>query len=81
MPTKREQLEKNGGGWSPEEEAAYKAPLLEQYERQSSAYYATARLWDDGIIDPGATRSTLAFGLAVASAAPAEATKFGVFRM
>jgi 3-methylcrotonyl-CoA carboxylase beta subunit len=78
---KREQLEKSGASWSPEEEAAYKAPLLEQYERQSSAYYATARLWDDGIIDPRATRSVLAFGLSVASGAPIEPTKFGVFRM
>ncbi len=78
---KREQLEKNGVSWPPEEEVAYKAPLLEQYERQSNAYYASARLWDDGIIDPRATRSTLAFGLAVAAGAPLEATKFGVFRM
>jgi 3-methylcrotonyl-CoA carboxylase beta subunit len=78
---KREQLEKNDQTWSAEEEAAYKAPLLEQYERQSSAYYATARLWDDGIIDPLATRSALAFGLATAACAPVEPTRFGVFRM
>jgi 3-methylcrotonyl-CoA carboxylase beta subunit len=78
---KREQLEKSGSSWSAEEEAAYRAPLLEQYERQSSAYYATARLWDDGIIDPKATRSALAFGLEVASGAPIEETRFGVFRM
>ena len=78
---KREQLEKANQTWSAEEEAAYKAPLLEQYERQSSAYYATARLWDDGIIDPQATRSTLALGLAVAAGAPVEPTRFGVFRM
>jgi 3-methylcrotonyl-CoA carboxylase beta subunit len=78
---KREQLEKSGAAWSAEEEVAYKAPLIEQYERQSSAYYATARLWDDGIIDPKATRATLAFGLAIASGAPVEPTKFGVFRM
>jgi 3-methylcrotonyl-CoA carboxylase beta subunit len=78
---KREQLEKNDRTWSAEDEAAYKAPLLEQYERQSSAYYATARLWDDGIIDPLATRSALAFGLATAACAPVEPTRFGVFRM
>jgi 3-methylcrotonyl-CoA carboxylase beta subunit len=78
---KREQLEKSGAAWSAGDEAAYKAPLLEQYERQSSAYYATARLWDDGIIDPQATRATLAFGLTIASATPVEPTKFGVFRM
>jgi 3-methylcrotonyl-CoA carboxylase beta subunit len=78
---KREQLEKGGASWSSEEEAAYKAPLLEQYDRQSSAWYATSRLWDDGIIDPKATRSTLSFGLAVAAGAPIEPTRYGVFRM
>jgi 3-methylcrotonyl-CoA carboxylase beta subunit len=78
---KREQLERGGAAWSAEDEAAWKAPLIEQYERQSSAWYATARLWDDGIIDPKATRATLAFGLAVASGAPVEPTQFGVFRM
>jgi 3-methylcrotonyl-CoA carboxylase beta subunit len=78
---KREQLEKSGQGWSREEEDAYKSPILEQYARQSSAYYATARLWDDGIIDPKATRTTLAFGLATAARSPREKTTFGVFRM
>jgi 3-methylcrotonyl-CoA carboxylase beta subunit len=78
---KREQLERDGTAWSQADEEAYKAPILEQYGRQSSAYYATARLWDDGIIDPRATRSTLAFGLAVAAQVPAEKTRFGVFRM
>ena len=53
---KREQHEKNNTPWSSDEEAAYKSPILEQYERQSSAYYATARLWDDGILDPAETR-------------------------
>jgi 3-methylcrotonyl-CoA carboxylase beta subunit len=78
---KREQLEKSGATWSAEDETAYKAPLLEQYERQSSAYYATARLWDDGIIDPKTTRSMLALGLDIAAAVPLEQTRFGVFRM
>jgi 3-methylcrotonyl-CoA carboxylase beta subunit len=78
---KRDQIEKSGQTWPPEDEAAFKAPILEQYARQSSAYYATARLWDDGIIDPKATRSTLGLGLAVAADAPREPTKFGVFRM
>jgi 3-methylcrotonyl-CoA carboxylase beta subunit len=78
---KRDALAKSGAEWPAEEEAAYKAPLLEQYARQSSAYYATARLWDDGIIDPLATRSTLAFGLDLAAQVPPEPTVFGVFRM
>jgi 3-methylcrotonyl-CoA carboxylase beta subunit len=78
---KRDALEKNGGAWSAEDEATFKAPLLEQYTRQSSAYYATARLWDDGIIAPRDTRHRLAQGLAIAANAPIEPTRFGVFRM
>ncbi len=78
---KRDALEKNGGAWSAEDEAAFKAPLLEQYARQSSAYYATARLWDDGIIAPRDTRRVLSLGLAAAANAPIAPTKFGVFRM
>ena len=78
---KREALEKNGRAWSQEDEDAYKAPILAQYAVQSSAYYATARLWDDGIIDPKNTRAMLAEGLAIASQAPIEKTSFGVFRM
>ena len=78
---KREALRESGVEWSAEDEGAYKAPVLTQYEKQSSAYYATARLWDDGIIDPKETRAVLAVGLAIASAAPAEKTTFGVFRM
>ena len=78
---KREQLEKSGAVWSQAEEDAYKTPILEQYAHQSSAYYATARLWDDGIIDPKTTRDTLALGLAIAADGPIERTTFGVFRM
>jgi 3-methylcrotonyl-CoA carboxylase beta subunit len=78
---KREQLQKTGTAWTAEEEDAYKAPILEQYARQSSAYYATARLWDDGVISPTATRSVLASGLALAARTPVEPTTFGVFRM
>jgi 3-methylcrotonyl-CoA carboxylase beta subunit len=78
---KRDALEKNGTAWSEEDEAAFKAPILEQYARQSSAYYASARLWDDGIIAPGDTRRVLALGLAAAAHAPPEPTRFGVFRM
>jgi 3-methylcrotonyl-CoA carboxylase beta subunit len=78
---RREALERRGGQWSEQEEEAFKAPLLEQYARQSSAWYATARLWDDGVIDPKDTRAVLAFGLRVSLNAPIEPTRFGVFRM
>ena len=78
---KRDALEKAGMPWTAEEETRFKAPVQEQYERQSSAYYATARLWDDGIIDPLDTRKVLALGLAAALNAPIERTTFGVFRM
>jgi len=78
---KRDALGKSGSAGSAQDEEAYKAPILEQYARQSSAYYASARLWDDGVIDPKDTRSVLALGLAIAAQAPAERTAFGVFRM
>jgi 3-methylcrotonyl-CoA carboxylase beta subunit len=78
---KREALEKSGGAWSKKEEDAFKAPIVEQYARQSSATYASARLWDDGIIDPKDTRATLALGLSASLNAPIEETRFGVFRM
>jgi 3-methylcrotonyl-CoA carboxylase beta subunit len=78
---RREALEKSGKDWSEKDEAAFKAPIVEQYERQSNAYYATARLWDDGIIDPRDTRRMLAHGLSVSLNAPIEPTRFGVFRM
>jgi 3-methylcrotonyl-CoA carboxylase beta subunit len=78
---KREALEKTGTEWSAKEEDAFKAPILEQYARQSSAYYATARLWDDGIIDPKDTRGTLTLGISASLNAPIPETRFGVFRM
>ena len=78
---RRDALEKSGQAWTAEEEEAFKAPVLAQYEAQSSAYYATARLWDDGIIDPKNTRGMLALALAIAAHGPVEKTKFGVFRM
>ncbi len=78
---KREALEKSGKTWSEDDERAFKAPILEQYAQQSSAYYATARLWDDGIIDPLETRHMLALGLSAALNAPIKKTAFGVFRM
>jgi acetyl-CoA carboxylase carboxyltransferase component len=70
-----------GDALSADEQAAFKAPILATYETEGSAYYATARLWDDGIIDPADTRDVLALGLAAARYAPPEPTRFGVFRM
>jgi 3-methylcrotonyl-CoA carboxylase beta subunit len=78
---KRDGIEKDGGKWSKEEEEAFKAPIRDQYERQGHPYYATARLWDDGVIDPADTRRVLGLALATAMNAPVEETKFGVFRM
>jgi 3-methylcrotonyl-CoA carboxylase beta subunit len=78
---KRDGIEAKGGAWSMEEEEAFKAPIRRQYEEQGHPYYATARLWDDGIIDPADTRRVLALGLAAALNAPIPETKFGVFRM
>jgi 3-methylcrotonyl-CoA carboxylase beta subunit len=78
---KRDGIEGKGGAWSAEEEAAFKAPLLAQYEHQGHPYYATARLWDDGVIDPADTRRVLALGLSASLNAPIPETKFGVFRM
>jgi 3-methylcrotonyl-CoA carboxylase beta subunit len=78
---KRDGIEARGGTWSAEEERAFKAPLLEQYEHQGHPYYASARLWDDGVIDPADTRRVLGLSLAATLNAPIPATKFGVFRM
>jgi 3-methylcrotonyl-CoA carboxylase beta subunit len=78
---KRDGIEAKGGQWSAEEEAAFKAPIREQYEHQGHPYYATARLWDDGVIDPVDTRRVLALGLSAALNAPIPEPKFGVFRM
>ena len=78
---KRDGIEAKGGQWSMEEEEAFKAPIRRQYEDQGHPYYATARLWDDGVIDPADTRRVLALGLAATRNAPIEDTKFGLFRM
>jgi 3-methylcrotonyl-CoA carboxylase beta subunit len=78
---RRDGLEAQGKTWSAEDEAAFMAPTRQQFETQSDPYYATARLWDDGIVDPAQTRDALALGLAVALAAPRAAGRFGVFRM
>ena len=78
---RRDALEARGEAWPAEEEEAFKRPIRAQYETQGHPYYATARLWDDGIIDPADTRRVLALGLSAALNAPAEPTRFGVFRM
>jgi 3-methylcrotonyl-CoA carboxylase beta subunit len=78
---RRDSLESQGKPWSEAEEAAFKAPIRAQYETQGHPYYATARLWDDGIIDPADTRMVLGLGLSAALNAPIERTQFGIFRM
>ncbi|MEW6705992.1 MAG: carboxyl transferase domain-containing protein [Pseudomonadota bacterium] len=78
---RRDGIEAKGGTWSPEEEEAFKAPIRRQYEAQGHPYYASARLWDDGVIDPTDTRRVLALGLSAALNAPIPETKFGVFRI
>ncbi len=78
---KRAQIEAGGAEWAAEEEAAFKQPIREQYERQGHPYYASARLWDDGVIDPLDTRRVLTLCLAAARNAPPEQTRFGLFRM
>ncbi len=78
---KRDGIEGRGGAWSAEEEAAFKEPLRAQYEREGHPYYATARLWDDGIIDPADTRRVLALAMSASLNAPIAETRFGVFRM
>ena len=78
---KRDGIESRGGAWSTDEEQAFKQPIRAQYEHQGHPYYATARLWDDGVIDPADTRTVLGLGLRAALNAPIEATKFGIFRM
>jgi len=78
---KRDGIEGKGGQWSMEEEEAFKAPIKSQYETQGHPYFATARLWDDGVIDPADTRRVLALGLSASLNAPIADTTFGLFRM
>jgi 3-methylcrotonyl-CoA carboxylase beta subunit len=78
---RRDNIESAGGSWSAEEEAKFKQPIREQYEREGHPYHATARLWDDGIIAPAETRNVLALALTAALNAPIPETRFGVFRM
>jgi 3-methylcrotonyl-CoA carboxylase beta subunit len=78
---RRDGLERSGQEWSAEDEEAFKAPIREQYETQGSPYYSTARLWDDGVIDPADTRRILGMALSVTSAVPVPEPSYGVFRM
>ncbi len=78
---RRDNIEAQGKTWSAEDEAAFRAPVEAQYEAQGNPYYASARLWDDGVIDPADTRMMLGLGLSASLNAPIEETRFGVFRM
>jgi 3-methylcrotonyl-CoA carboxylase beta subunit len=78
---KRDGLERKGETWSPEEEAEFKRPTIEMFTRQSHPLYASARLWDDGIVDPRKTREILALSLSATLNAPIPETRFGLFRM
>jgi len=78
---RRDGMEKAGKTWSREDEEAFKSPIRAQYELQGHPYYASARLWDDGVIDPADTRMVLGLGLSAALNAPIERSQFGVFRM
>jgi 3-methylcrotonyl-CoA carboxylase beta subunit len=78
---KRDGIEAKGGAWSNAEEQAFKQPLLDQFEHQGHPYYASARIWDDGVIDPAQTRDVLGLALSACLNAPIKDTKFGVFRM
>jgi 3-methylcrotonyl-CoA carboxylase beta subunit len=78
---RRDNLEAEGRTWSKEEEEAFKQPVLAQYEREGHPYFATARLWDDGIIAPRETRRVVALALSACLNAPIPDTRFGVFRM
>ncbi|MCK0142429.1 carboxyl transferase domain-containing protein [Aliiroseovarius sp. F20344] len=78
---KRDAIERQGGEWSAEEEATFKQPTIDMFEEQSHPLYASARLWDDGVIDPRKSREVLYLSLLAALNAPIEETKFGVFRM
>src|SRR5690348_9048818 len=78
---KRDGIEAKGGEWSKDEEETFKAPIREQYEHQGHPWYATARLWDDGVIDPADTRRVLGLAISASLNAPIEETRYGVFRM
>ena len=78
---KRDQIESKNHEWSKEQEEEFKAPILDTYQKQGHPYYASARLWDDGVIEPAQTRAVISRCLEISSNAPIEESKFGVFRM
>jgi 3-methylcrotonyl-CoA carboxylase beta subunit len=78
---RRDGIEARGGAWSKEDEESFKSPIRQQYEDQGHPYYATARLWDDGIVDPAQSRRVLGLSLSATLNAPIQATRFGLFRM
>ena len=78
---RRDRIEAGGGTWPEAEEEAFKAPIRDRYDREGRPFYATARLWDDGVVAPSETRDALALCISAALGAPAEATRFGVLRM
>jgi 3-methylcrotonyl-CoA carboxylase beta subunit len=77
----RDKKEKLGENWSAKEEQDFKQPIIDDYEHQGHPYYASARLWDDGIIDPADTRQVLGLAISASLNKPIEDTKFGIFRM
>jgi 3-methylcrotonyl-CoA carboxylase beta subunit len=78
---RRDAIEARGGTWSADDEAAFRAPVREQYEREGHPYFASARLWDDGVIDPADTRRVLGLAISAAQNRAPEPTTYGVFRM
>ena len=81
LTIKMDQLQAEGKTMTPEEQEAFKKPILEKYEREGNPYYSTARMWDDGIIDPVDTRNALGLGISMSLNAPIPQHRFGVFRM
>jgi len=81
VQVKQEQAERGGDTFSTEQADALRQPILDQYEQQGHPYYSSARLWDDGVIDPAQTRDVLGLAISAALNAPIEDTRFGVFRM
>ena len=81
LQIKRDQLAKSDHEMTPEEEKAITEPILDRYKREGSPWYSTARLWDDGIIDPASTRDVLGLGIEAAACAPLEERRIGIYRM
>lgn len=81
LTVRAEGLERQGKSMTAEQQQQFMQPILDRYESEGNPYYSTARLWDDGIIDPADTRAVLALGISAAANAPVRPTKFGVFRM